>query len=442
MRLTIDVSAEFGLVEIDDKQWQVKPGKWLDLLTLLAILRATPATKDRSLSKDVLFQYGEWQHREPESVGKEVSARMKKVASKTGEAGDVWGLLLEARGKTDRWRLVPAISGEDIVFKPSRPAAQTWLDGRRRVVSPSAAVADIGQLVDATILLQKGDLVGCLASARGVDEAGAAARTLGLDGWAVLMAARAHQRADRPGEVSALLASWTDRFDAPGRAVEARLAALDAMARRFHHPEQAYDDLRAQVVDLESRGDISSLAATLNSLGLLARRTDRIEAAVSHHARAVALFGIVGDLPSLQAALFNMALCEWLLFRSEQREGPNHAFVLLDLCIRICQEFRIGDDSAQAELAGAEWSEQAGDIRRGWEYIVAAERIVALSQSPHDQACLHRARARLWLASDPPDPASARSEFTAASAAFAALNDDRAAGDMASEALLLAPGDE
>lgn len=439
MRITIDVSSEFGLIETEDQSLSVKPGKWLDLLALLAILRATPGGAHTKLAASVLYQYGEWQHREQESVGKEVAARMTKAS---GKGGDIWSRVIEGPSKTNQWRLAPALTPADLVLLPSRSAVQTWLDGRKRVLNPAEAVPAIELLVDATIRLQKGDLDGCLAAADRVDRADAVGRAIGLDGWSVLMAGRAHQRADRPIAVAELYAGWTDRFDASGRAVEARLAALDAMARRFEAPEQAYDELRAQVVDLESRGDISSLAATLNSLGLLARRTDRIEAAVSHHARAVALFGIVGDLPSLQAALFNMALCEWLLFRSDQREGPNHAFALLDLCIRICQEFRIGDDSAQAELAGAEWSGQAGDIRRGWEYIVAAERIVALSQSPHDQACLHRARARLWLASDPPDPASAHADFTAASTAFAALNDDRAAGDMASEALLVAPGDE
>jgi hypothetical protein len=249
-----------------------------------------------------------------------------------------------------------------------------------------------------------------------------------LEAWSVSLRARAAaQFYDEDDEVlSQLDERWSDRTDAPARAVSARIRALMALRYRFETPAATLASLGKVAAELERRGDIGSLGAVMNVMGLLARRMGDPDSGAANHLRAVALAGISGDYPSLQATLYNLALCRRAIL-ARRGKPPDHAvFTLVDLCQRVCARFGVGGDSALAEISGAEWALEAGDLARARRYLDQAEALVRGLDATYDQACFLEIRADVERA-DPRGQADPSHDLRTAEALFSKVGDEAAA---------------
>ncbi|WP_437755401.1 hypothetical protein [Sorangium sp. So ce1389] len=388
------------LVDVDAGHVQLGPAtlreQWVDFYALLALVRLDRSSSSGSsgssdssegafLSAEELGRVGPWRHKAAASVGKEV-ARHLAWLERQGLAQ-----VVSSKGRTKSWRL--ALSPASVRLRPDRASVEGWIRGR---ASQGAAeetwIDDLQRLAEATAALQQGQAESVVdrlqqpLSYRGEPA---------LEAWAALLSGRAAFQHDDHALLVDLYESWLRRPDAVGRTVGARLRALVAYKNRFDDPAGALASLRKLAADLELGGDVSALASVLNIAGLLATRTGEPRAGVVHHLRAAALFGIVGDYPSLQGALFNLANCRRQVLQKAGQPPDETVFTLVELCRLICRRFGVGADSAQAEIAAARWSFEAGDWPRARHYLAEAEALVRRIESVFDQACFLLLRAEM-----------------------------------------------
>jgi hypothetical protein len=130
-------------------------------------------------------------------------------------------------------------------------------------------------------------------------------------------------------------------------------------------------------------------------MGLLARRAADPTTGADHHLRAAALFGVGGDYPSLQAALFNLAICRRDTLEQQGRLPDEGVLDALEMCRLVCATFGVGRDSAQAEIAGAQWAHEMGDTARARRYLAEAEGLLRTIESTYDHAYFLEVRARI-----------------------------------------------
>ncbi len=411
MKLVVDVEAErvrLGTSELG--------GQWVDFYALLALARTEEGATEGLVTAASLFRVGPWRHKKFDSVGKEVARKLD------GLAHGPLGRAVACKGRTRSWRL--ALPPGAVVFHPSREAVRAWVSSRTLGMLPDGNVADeLSPLVEATAALQRGDADGAL---RWLDRLPA---TLGqaepaLTAWSALLRARAAAQFDDDDDalLSALDKHWSGRADAPSRAVSARIRALMALRYRFGEPAATLASLGKLAADLELRGDIGSLSAVVNVMGLLARRAGDPETGAANHLRAAALSGINGDLATLQATLYNLALCRKEALARGGKPPDEAVLTLIDLCLRVCARFGVGDDSAQAEISGATWAMERGDHKRAREYFEAAEKLVSKLDSTYDQACFLELRAALELA-DPQGRSDPAHDLQTAEMLFAKAGD-------------------
>ncbi len=95
-----------------------------------------------------------------------------------------------------------------------------------------------------------------------------------------------------------------------------------------------------------------------------------------HHLRAAALLGIVGDYPSLQGTLFNLANCRRETLQKQGLPLDDAIFDIVELSRRISKRCNIGGESAQIEIAAAQWAYEKGDITRARYYLGEAEALI------------------------------------------------------------------
>lgn len=412
MKLVIDVEAErvrLGANELG--------GQWVEFYALLALARTDAAAPEALVTAEALSRVGPWRHKKFNSVGKEVARKLGALA------GSPLGRAVASSERTRSWCL--ALPGGAIVFHPSREAVRAWIGTHAPGAARGGDVADeLSPLVEATVAFQGGDAEGAL---RWLDRLPA---TLGqiepaLEAWSALLRAKAAaQFYDDDDELlNQLSERWNGRADAPARAVSARIRALMALKYRFEDPSATLASLGKLAADLELRGDIGSLGAVVNVMGLLARRCGDPEAGAGNHLRAVALSGINGDYPALQATLYNLALSRKEALAQAGKPPDETVLTLIDLCLRVCARFGVGDDSAQAEISGAEWAMARGDHERARRYFEAAEALVARLDSTYDQACFLELRAALELA-DPRGNGDPLRDLRAAEAHYAKVGDE------------------
>jgi len=354
-------------------------GQWVSFYALLA-LRADGEDDTRLLTVDELRGFDRWAHKARSSVGKEVARHLANLRA----AG--FGDMVEHRGKTRQWCLATLPS-----LVPNRTTVARWLDGHR-APPPIPSVGPLGRLVEATLALQAGRTEEAMALAESVVAEGANDAA-----WRAVVAGRAAQRTDEGERIPELLAEIDGQSGAAMRAARARLEALAIYDQRFIDPARQLPALRRLAGQLENDGDIGSLAAVLNVMGLLARRANRPEEGVSHLRRACSLFGLCGDMSSLQAALFNLALCRVEVLGTGGCDPDDEAMALIDMCLAVCASFGVGRDSAQAEITGCRWALRRGEIERARRYLDDAESIIRVLPSSFEQACFLRARAELAL---------------------------------------------
>ncbi len=130
---------------------------------------------------------------------------------------------------------------------------------------------------------------------------------------------------------------------------------------------------------------LSYAAVTQRRLGDLARAARQIERALVH-----AIAG--GELFMLQAVLFNFGLIHADLARhAPHSSAAPRAIRALEAVSRITRTHRIGNDSAQNELAIAEILIDQAAFEKAEEYLEEARRIIARSENAYDAAVLaHR----------------------------------------------------
>lgn len=411
--LTIDV--ETSVVRLGSAELH---NQWIDFYALLAMAGTGSADAQAYLSAEELGRVGPWRHKASPSVGKEV-ARHLAWLERRGLGG-----ALSNCGRTKAWRLeLPAHS---LHFKPGRAEVAAWLAERSsQVTTQETWIDDLERLVCATGELQRGNAEEVLSQAeRPLAYAGEPA----LAAWSALLVGRAaYQHGDQERLVEQH-ERWFRRTDAVGRTVGARLRALMAYKNRYQDTEGALASLRKLAADLELAGDVGALAAVLNTTGILVMRIGDARAGAALHLRAAALSGIVGDYPSLQAALFNLANACRRARLHEQLPPDESVFRVVELCLSICERFRVGADSAQAEVSAARWALEMGDIPRARRYLARAEVIVTTSESTFDQAHYLMMRAEIEHA-DPTGAHDIHRDLQTAERLFREVQDERSAAE-------------
>jgi hypothetical protein len=382
MRIVIDVQEErvkIGAVE--------RRGQWLEFYVLLALARADRAPEQAIVTAEEVANVGVWRDIKPESVGKQIARHLLWLKKRR------LGGTIASREKTKAWRLG---SEARVSFVPDLAAARAW------VAAKSSATADAGEwlehlrvLVEATATLQRGGAEAVLRALRGRTMKGSEPA---FRAWRALLRGRAAVQHDAVGLLDQLRVNWAKRTDAPARTVSARLRALTALRQRFTDPSAELATLGRLAAQLERRGDVGALASVLNVMGLLARRGGDPQRASSLHLRAVAMFGIVGDYPSLQAVLYNLAYDHRQVLDAKGEPPDDRVFALVELCLLVCERFNVGGDSAQAEISAARWALEAGNACRARDYLVRAERILRSAEATYDQACFLLLRAQIEIA--------------------------------------------
>lgn len=363
-------------------------GQWAELYALLAIeQRAHPpgvTTLDR------VHRLATWRPKQPHSVGKEIARHLQLL--KQHGLGDV----LCAKEKTKAWRLGLARASVQLV--PSESAVSSWL--RTRLLMEGEQTnwgEEMQRLVEAALLLRRG--AGSTAQQKlGSPHAGTHDPT--LRAWRALLMGRAAYMAEdqaQNAELERLILQWSGSTDPAGRAVGARLLSYRVLRKRFTEPEETRKKLTKLASDCELAGDVGSLGVILNVLGLLERALGNPEAAFEHFTRAAGLVGISGDYHMLQAVAYNAARARGDLLEQRGERPDELAFRLLDLCLLICQELHVGQDSALAEITRAAWLLEKGDHAGARDWLDKARSILRSTEASYDQAYFREIEARLRL---------------------------------------------
>jgi hypothetical protein len=417
MGVSLDV-----LIDVDESFVQlgttVLHDQWVDFYAILALARLDRPDEQAYVSGDELARVGPWRHKAAASVGKEV-ARHLTWLERHGLAH-----ALSNRGRTKAWRL--EVAPERVCLRPGRTGVAAWISGRTsRPSAEETWIHDLERLVAATAALQQGQAEVALAHVEGP---AAFSGEPALEAWSALLAGRSALQHDDEDRLLAVYEDWLRRADAVGKTVSSRLRALLAYKNRFTDTAGALASLRRLAADLELGGDVSGLASVLNITGVLAMRLGDPRAGAEHHLRAAALFGIVGDYPSLQGALFNLANCRRRAQLQEGRPPDESVFTLVELCRVVCRVFGVGADSAQAEIFAARCAFEMGDIPRSRRYLADAETIVKRIEASFDQACFLLLRGELELAHPLGEHDPVR-DLQTAERLFLDVDDDRSAAE-------------
>ncbi|WP_437751949.1 hypothetical protein [Sorangium sp. So ce1389] len=389
MRLVVDVEAERVLIGSEELRNQ-----WVDFYAILTLARTHEETSESFVGADTIFRTGPWRHKVPASVGKEVARHLSMLDEKS------LGTLIASRGKTRSWRLT--VPPRSIRFMPSREEVARWVESRSvRPRDENAWVVDLRRLVEATLFLYEGKAEQALSH---LEQPVDASMDPAVEAWASLIRGRAAYRCGDEELLSSLHEVWLRRADGPGRTVSAKLRALVSARNRFEKPDAVLRTLSRLAAELELRGDTAALGSVVNVMGLLARRAGHPAAAMAHHLRAAVLLGITGDYPSLEGALMNLANCRREALQKANQPIDEAVFMLVELARLVCSRLGVGIDSAQTEVAAAQWALEAGDSVRARYYLREAESIVERAGDTFDNACFHFARARIEHAS--PDGSS------------------------------------
>lgn len=367
----------------------IKRGQWVEFYGLLAMDRTDPVRSGEYLSPERLYAMAQWSHgKQLDSVGKEVARHCKEL-EKHGLAH-----VLEYRYRTRFWRL--AIAADQIELIDGRPALARWLASRTLTLpSDDAWLDELEALVHGQLAVARGEGSEACEQLRRF-------RAFSLpefEAWAALIDARGTDQhvdgTDNPLVLDELAAHWSEHSDIAGRSVAARIQARNALRKRHTQLELEYQhaSVGRLAADLEQRGDVGALASVTNVLGILTARLGRPKEAVRQFLRAIALFGIVGDPNSLQAALFNLANSYVRQLREQQRKPDHHALRIADLGIDFSLSYSVGCDSIQAETSACQWAIEMGHHERARMYLQHAERAVDSIDSAYDQGCFLLTRA-------------------------------------------------
>lgn len=380
---TLEVDVEQGEVALEGR---VLRNQWLDLYALLAIAATEPGA-DRTVTADRLSRSGPWRDKTPASVGKEVARHLTALERDNCE-------VVAAVGKTKAWKL--SVSSTDIHFVPDRQAVLRWLTQREARAVTEVEFDLLVRLIKHSIAIHSGHALDAL----NLDDFDGATDPTAANGelraWAALIKGREAYQCEEWEMLDRLVEKWNGQTGSAAHAVVARLRGLLSLRDRFTVPQLALNRLTRIISHLETSGDVASLGAINNIIGIMLRRLGDPGTAALHHLRASALLGVAGDYASLQGAIFNLALCRRAM--GDRSSAPDaRTMQLIDLCRDLCSQFGVGSDSAQAEIVGAKWALKRGECGRASRYLAAAEELLRQLPCSYDQACFLVARAEYAL---------------------------------------------
>ncbi len=363
--------------------------QWLILYTELALRRTSQENESSYLDAEQLKILGRWSLKRVGSVGKEMARHLEELK----RAG--LGNAIEHKGKTRRWRL--GLLPKEIVFLSSREACEVWLRDRNfdylgglgRI--PGDIVPWLREMTWALIRFQQGRLPEARAHVKGAEQAAAASALLGAITELVelrLLARRGEYPEIGPG---------LERCEGGlGEALRVRAELARALEPDPGYEEEKLEELRRLLLRLETLPDVNGLGGAHNALAVRLRRQGKLDLAARSLRYAAALLIATFDLPTLQAAVFNLGhtLHEAATTRAQLEE----ALGVVSLDREIYRELGLGGDSAQAEIV-------AGLICLKLERIAEAEKWQATGreaaeriESEYNLAGVRLLRARiLWM---------------------------------------------
>ncbi len=382
--LIVDVSKE--LVRLQGHTLESR--QWVEFYGCLALELLERPDDPHWLMPERLQRFVYWSIKKPGSVGKEVARHL----------GNLEQTLIESKGITKSWRLT--LHPKDLSLVPNRAAVEAWL--RSRTIDPSHRLTDetIAHLIDGLMAIRCGHTDEAEADLRAVDRTTLPPAFAALDALLRFKVDVQYSELDDLEREGETIAQATDPLTL---SVHARFLASRAFLSRFEDSDRYIKELERAVAKLEGTGDLGTLGTVLNVLGLLSRRSGQPARASGYLQHALALSAISQDYALVQAALFNLAQARVAERESEELPLDESAFVLIELCLRICRQYGVGSDSVQAELLAASFARKLGQYERCKKYLEDAEEFVKELENPYEVACWHRERAKLATQAHYPD---------------------------------------
>lgn len=385
--LTID--AVEGTVSISSKRISVVFHRQWVVFYLALALRAL-STEDGSayLEAHELQFLGPWFHKKPGSVGKEVARHLDQLS----ERGLAEAVLHD--GRTKRWRL--GIGSIKVDLRPSAQHCDLWLreqqwdllGGIERV--PQSMGAWLSSVTRAIIAMEQGQIKEGLKHIRSSKREHASSTLLGAIGEIVEL--RLYARIGQYPDPSTCLTQCVGNI---GKALLIRAELAQALAPDFETIDLAIENFRRLTLRLEVLPDINGLGTAYNALGVLFRRSKQFDLAERCLRYAAALLVASFDLPTLQAALFNLG--HTLYKRGTTRSEMEEALSLISLDREICYALGIGKDSAQAEIVAGTICVKLGELERAEHWLEEGRKIVQVLASDYNKAGVERLYGRiLW----------------------------------------------
>jgi hypothetical protein len=369
--------------------------RWVDLFALLYI-KAQPGAHRGLLFASELHTVGFWSAIKEASVGKQVTRFLAKLKG-AGLDG-----LIESRGKdTESWQLGSAVIVQ-CALDPSEVAQHLESRGWAGSSLPSfVSLTDFAQWVAtatrALMDLQAGEVERAQETAAAL---AVATKDPLLSKIARLLAIRAIQRAGTTRDKGDVDLGEFDHLAAWGvgpvaRGLHARAVAMQRYWSRPPYGDQI-DEIARLAVAAEASGDLGAAASLHGTLAVLNRRDGNLRASEAALRRAIPLFIANGDVLNLQGSVFNLG---HLIERLVRRDGSldyDLALSMLDLDRDMRRQFRLGIDSAQGEILMALIRAERDPLDAAAdELLKQAEEIIGRNQSAFDEACWHRAHAKL-----------------------------------------------
>lgn len=389
-RITLDTFQETVSLSVRGTSHTLR-GQWAIFYLALALRSRSQSDSPPFLEAHELRLLGPWFHKKPESIGKEVARHIQSLSK--------WGMaeILDHDGRTRRWRL--SLPSKDISLQPSEERCQTWLELQRWDLLdcleniPQFKAAWLVDTTHALIQMEEGRIEEGLRRIR------AAKRETGdsvlLGAISELVELRLLSRISRYPEPGRCLRRCAGRL---GKALLLRARLAQALAPDFLSIESSIESHRKLVLQLESLPDINGLGHAHNALGVLFRRSRQLDLAKKCLSYAVALLVASCDLPTLQAALFNLG--HTLAESADGEQDLRDALSIIRLDREICWALGLGRDSAQAEAVSGEVCLKLGDIQGAETWLQEGRKIVATLNSDYSKAEVERLQARiLWVRS-------------------------------------------
>jgi len=324
----------------------------------------------------------------PESVGKEVARHLDQLS----ELGMADVVLHD--GRTKRWRL--GILPDHVDLRPSSLQCELWLrqqqwdllGGIERI--PRSIGTWLSCITRAIIQLEQGHIQQGLEFIQAAKKEHADSVLLGAITELVELRLCA-----RIGEYPDPGTNLLQCAGSIGKTLLIRAELAQALAPDFNNIELVIENFRRVTLRLEALPDINGLGTAYNALGVLFRRSGQLDLADKCLRYAAALLVASFDLPTLQAALFNLG--HTVYKSAADKSDLKEALFLITLDREICHALGIGYDSAQAEIVAGTICVKLGDMKQAEYWLDKGQKIVRVLASDYNKAGIERLHGRiLW----------------------------------------------